>query len=94
MNNLLTVITDRQRGYHRAGVMHTGLTADGVEDLMGHVSDLLNGIRQEVVCFQEVKRAERQQLKGDAHMAVVVEPVQHLHTVPDGKIKTDGMDKK
>lgn len=54
-------------------------------DLAGHVSDLVNGIRQEVVCFQEVEGAERQQLKTDAHVAAVVEPVQHLHTVTDGK---------
>lgn len=49
------------------------------------MSDLVNGIRQEVVCFQEVEGAERQQLKTDAHVAAVVEPVQHLHTVTDGK---------
>lgn len=40
--------------------MCTGLTADSVADLVGHVSDLVNGIRQEVVCFQKVKGAERQ----------------------------------
>lgn len=65
--------------------MHIELTADSVADLLGHVSDLVNGIRQEVVCFQEVKGAERQQLKRDAHVAVVVKPVQHLHTVTDGR---------
>lgn len=71
------------------GLMHVGLTADGVADLLGHVSDLVHGIRQEVVCFQEVKRAERQQLERDAHVAVVVKPVQHLHTVADGKRDRD-----
>lgn len=65
--------------------MRAGLTADGVADLLGHVSDLVHGVRQEVVGFQEVKRAERQQLERDAHVAVVVKPVQHLHTVADGK---------
>lgn len=55
--------------------------SDSVADLEGHVSDVVNGIRQEVVCFQKVKGAERQQLKGDAHMAVVVKPVKHLNTV-------------
>lgn len=69
--------------------MHTGLTADSVADLLGHVSDLVNGIRQEVVCFQEVEGADRQQLKRDAHVTVVVKPVQHLHTVTDGRRNTD-----
>lgn len=68
--------------------MHIGLTADSVADLVGHVSDLVNWIRQEVVCFQEVKSAERQQLKRDAHMTVVVKPVQHLHTVTDRRRNT------
>ena len=67
--------------------MHTRLTADSVADLIGHMSDVVNGIRQEVVCFQKVKGAERQQLKGDAHVAVVVKPVEHLHTVTDGEKK-------
>lgn len=53
-------------------------------NLLGHVSDLVNRIRQEAVCLQEVKGAERQQLEGDAHVAVEVEPVQHLHTVSGG----------
>ena len=65
--------------------MHIGLTVDSMADLVGHVSDLVNGIRQEVVCFQEVKSAEGQQLKRDAYMTIVVKPVQHLHTVSDGK---------
>ena len=68
--------------------MYIGLTADGVADLVGHVSDLVNGIRQEAVCFQEVKGAERQQLERDAHVAVVVEPVQHLHAVTEGERTT------
>lgn len=62
-----------------------GLTSDSVADLVGHVSDLVKWIRQEVVCLQEVKGAERQQLKWDAHVAIVVKPVKHLHTVADGK---------
>lgn len=44
-------------------MMHFGLTADSVADLAGHVSDLVDWVRQEVVCFQEVKGAERQQLE-------------------------------
>lgn len=87
VNNQLTVITHgilwRRRGEGKA--MHAGLTADGVADLLGHVSDLVNRIRQEVVCFQEVKGADRQQLKGDAHVSAQIEPVQHLHAVADGR---------
>lgn len=71
--------------------MHIGLTADSVADLLGHVSDLVNGIRQEVVCFQEVEGADGQQLKRDAHVTVVVKPVQHLHTVTDGRRNRDSV---
>lgn len=65
--------------------MHAGLTADGVADLLGHVPDLVNRIRQEVVCLQEVEGADGQQLKRDAHVSAEVEPVEHLHAVADGK---------
>lgn len=65
--------------------MHAGLTADGVADLLGHVLDLVNRIRQEVVCFQEVKGAEGQQLEADAHVAPQAEPVQYPHAVADGR---------
>lgn len=67
--------------------MRVGLTADSVADLLGHVSDLVEGIRQETVCLQEVEGAEGEQLEGDANVAIVVEPVQHLHTVADGQKK-------
>lgn len=56
-------------------------------DLLGHVSDLVEGIRQEAVCLQEVEGAEGEQLEGDANVAVVAEPVQHLHAVADGQKK-------
>lgn len=62
-------------------MVHVGLTADSVADLVGHVSDLVHGIRQEAVRFHEVEGAESEQLERDAHVAVVVKPVQHLHTV-------------
>lgn len=90
-NNLLTVSTDnyvKNRGKRSMKAQSewctVGLTTDSVTDLLGHVSDLVNRIRQEAVCLQEVKGAERQQLEGDAHVAVEVEPVQHLHTVSGG----------
>lgn len=35
------------------------LTLDGKAELVGHVSDLADGIRQVVVLLQEVKGAER-----------------------------------
>lgn len=44
------------------------------------MSDLGDGIGQVVVLLEEVEGAEGQQLKGDTHVAVVVEPVIHLHT--------------
>ena len=52
---------------------------------MGHLPDLVDGVRQEVVLLQEVKGAERQQLEGDADVAAIVEPVQHLDTKSEDK---------
>lgn len=54
-------------------------------DLLGHVLDLAQGVRQEAVGLQEVEGAEGEQLKGDANVTIEVEAVQHLHTVADGK---------
>lgn len=56
------------------------LTLHSQADLVGHVSDLPNGVGQVVVFFQKVKGAESKQLKGDAHVTVVVKPVVHLYT--------------
>ena len=61
------------------------LTFDGQADLVGHVADLADGVRQIVVLLQEVKGAKGQQLEGDAHVAVVVEPVVHLDTQAGGQ---------
>lgn len=41
---------------------------------------LVDGVRQIVVVLQEIKSAEPQQFKGDAHVAVVVKPVKHPDT--------------
>ena len=54
------------------------LTLDGEAELVCHVPDLADGVREVVVLLQEVEGAQCQQLKGDAHVAVVVEPVKHL----------------
>lgn len=56
------------------------LTADGAEDLEGHVSDLLHIKGQEVVPLQDLGGAEPQQLEDDADVTAVLEPVQHPHT--------------
>ena len=42
------------------------------------MADLADGVREVVVLLQEVEGAQREQLKGDAHVAMVVEPVEHL----------------
>lgn len=55
------------------------LTAHGSEDLEGHVSDLLHAERQELVPSENLEGAEPEQLKHDANMSVVLEPVQHPH---------------
>lgn len=57
----------------------TRLTADGAEDLEGHVSDLLHIEGQEVVSLQDIGGAEPQQLEDDADVAAVLEPVPHPH---------------
>lgn len=44
------------------------------------MSDLLHAERQEVVLSEELEGAETQQLKDDADVAFVFEPVQHPHT--------------
>lgn len=86
MSSLTLIHTyKRKKGRRCCTVGVFGLTADSVADLLGHVSNLVKWIRKEVVCLQEVKGAEREQLKRDAHVAVVVKPVEHLHTVADGK---------
>lgn len=56
------------------------LTADGSEDLEGHVSDLLHSEGQEPLLSQELKGADAQQLKHDADVTFMFKPVQHSHT--------------
>ena len=61
------------------------LTADSLDGLIGYVSDVLYGERLEAVLLQEVVGAQSQQLQHDAHVTVVVEPVQHPHTRAAGE---------
>lgn len=44
---------------------------------MTHLAD---GVGQVIVFFEEIKSTESQELKTDTHMAMIVEPVKHLHT--------------
>lgn len=44
------------------------------------MAHLTNRVRQVVILLQEIKGAEGQQLKADAHVAMIVEPVEHLDT--------------
>lgn len=62
------------------GNSNTLLTADGTENLEGHVSDLLHVEGQEVVPLQDLRGAEPQQLEDDADVTTMLEPVQHPHT--------------
>ena len=71
----------------RGDAADTRLTADGSEDLEGHVSDLFHAERQEVVLSEELEGAETQQLEHDADVTFVVEPVQH----PDAKVLPVGV---
>ena len=52
---------------------------DRVANLMGHLTHLLNGVWDVVVVLQEVEYGGSQHLEDDAHVAVIVEPIQHLH---------------
>lgn len=61
------------------------LTAHRLADLLGHVSDLVQGVRQEAVGLEEVEGAEGEQLKGDANVTVEVKAVEHLDAVADEK---------
>ena len=77
------MVVESGRGYDEGdviGVKVAGLTADCSEDLEGHVSDVLHCKGQEVVLPQVVEGAEAQQLKHNADVPVMVEPVQHSHT--------------
>lgn len=56
------------------------LTVDSEADLIGHVSDMTDGIRQVMILLHEVKRADGQQLKTETRVTVIVEPLQHLYT--------------
>lgn len=47
---------------------------------MCHVPDVFYRERLEVVFLEEIIGAEAKQLKGDTNVAVVLKPVQHLHT--------------
>lgn len=56
------------------------LTPEGMAELVGHVPDVGEGVRLEVVLLQELEGVLAQELKGDAHVAMEVEPVRHQHT--------------
>lgn len=53
---------------------------DSLAQLEGHVAHLMDGVGQVVVVFEEIEGAKAQKLKRDAHVAMVVKPVKHLHT--------------
>lgn len=55
------------------------------DDLECHVPDMFYGERLEVVFLEEIIGAETKQLKGDTNVAVVVKPVQHVHTSTKGE---------
>lgn len=60
--------------------MHPLLTLHSSDDLVCHVPDLFNGKRLKVVFLEEIIGAEAEQLKGNTYVAVVIKPVQDLHT--------------
>lgn len=61
------------------------LTSHSLDDLVRHVPDVFYGERLEVVFLEEIIGAEAEQLKGDTNVAVVIEPVQHVHTSTKGE---------
>lgn len=56
------------------------LTLDCFDNMVGHVPELVDWKGLEVVLFEKVERAQAEQFKRDAHVAVVVKPVKHTHT--------------
>lgn len=54
---------------------------------MTHLAD---GVGQVIVFFEEIKSTESQELKTDTHMAMIVEPVKHLHTQTKNRKKETG----
>ena len=56
------------------------LTSDGLDDLVGDVADLEEGVGVVLVVLEEVKHAESQHVKREADVSTVVEPIQHLDT--------------
>lgn len=53
---------------------------DSHAEFVSHLSDLFDGIGLVIVVLEEVKDAGAKHFKGYANVAVVVKPVQHLHT--------------
>merc|ERR1719222_490375 len=51
-----------------------------VGELVTDMSDLLQRVRLVIVIFQKVENGKSKHFEGNAHMAVVVEPIQHLDT--------------
>lgn len=56
------------------------LTLHSSNNLVGHVSDVVNGERLEVVFLEEIVCAEPKQLKSNTNVTVKVKPVQHMNT--------------
>lgn len=56
------------------------LTSQGMAELVGHVPDLRERVWLEVILLQELESVLAQKLKGNAHVAVEVEPVWHEDT--------------
>merc|ERR1712136_341165 len=49
-----------------------------VGELVTDMSDLLQRVRLVIVIFQKVENGESQHFESNAHVAMVIEPIQHL----------------
>ena len=56
------------------------LTLHSLDELVGNMADLEERIGMVLVVSEEVKHTQTQHVKGQTNVAIVVEPVQHLHT--------------
>lgn len=79
LHNLWGKKTKTKKQTHRS-LLECSLTFDSQADLVGHMTHLADGVGQVIVFFEEIKSTESQELKTDTHMAMIVEPVKHLHT--------------
>ena len=60
---------------------------DCLTQFVGHLSDLLDGVRFVIVVLEEIEDGRSEHFERDADVAVIIEPIQHL----DAFVLADGV---